>query len=72
MVSIFDGNVHVVLEHVGRNLHKLKYPLGLFTASVIGLSVVDLLSNFYMDKGRHFVERAADFVVQLGVEDVEF
>ncbi len=50
----------------------MKYPLGLFTASVIGLSVVDLLSNFYMDKGRHFVERAADFVVQLGVEDVEF
>jgi hypothetical protein len=69
---ILDDDVHVVLEHVGGNLHELQGPSGLLAAVVAGCSVEDLVADLNVNEGGHFVQGATNFVVKLGSEDVEF
>ena len=69
---VFNDDVHVVLEHVGRNFHERHGPVGFFSAVMAGLGVVDLLADFDVDEGRHFVQRSSNFVVEVSFNDVEF
>ena len=55
VISIFDNNVHMILEHVDGTLHKLHHPSGLFASFIVWLRVVDLLANFDVNKRRHLV-----------------
>jgi len=68
---VLDDNVHVVLEHVGGDLHELKSPSGFFASMVAGLGVEDLLADFDVDEGGHLVEGSSNFVVEVGVQNVK-
>ena len=61
---IFDDDVHLVLEHVGSNLHPLALPVRGLSAVVAGLGVPLLLSDCDVDEGGHLVQGTANLVVQ--------
>lgn len=68
---IFDDDVHVVLEHVGGDVHELHNPSGFLTTVMGGLRVEDLLANLDVNEGRHLVEGSTDFVVEVRVQNVK-
>jgi len=65
MVSIFHNDVHLMLEHVRCNFHKLESPSGLLTTTNAWLGVVNLMADFNVNEWRHFVKKSPDFVVKL-------
>lgn len=69
---VFDDDVHVILEHIGRDFHVRQGPVRFLTAVMAGLGVVDLLTDSDVDEGGHFVHWPSNFVVELSSNDVKF
>jgi hypothetical protein len=69
---VLDDDVHMVLEHVGGDLHELHHPSGLLTSVMGGLGVPNLLADLDVDEGRHLVQGSTNFIVEFSVYNVKF